>query len=126
MFWAPVFGFVPISAMGLAMIMDGIRSQEMLEELRTFRLADAACFDEDDREALLALIGDWFTDHASGETDALRLRQVGWPRFENIVRNEATRPDTISLLRRCCTVSKVSKFDVDSERLTSCLLLEVQ
>merc|ERR1712008_122955 len=51
-------------------------------------MGDAECFSASDREAILTLIGDWFTDKVSGESDAERLRLLGWHRFECTVRNE--------------------------------------
>ena len=67
----------------LWIVMGGLRSQEAVENLRNFRLADAQCQSEEDREALLAVIGDFFSDTYSGETDQDRLRKVGWHRFES-------------------------------------------
>ena len=66
----------------------GDRTAHGCDDLHDFRLSEAECYDDDDREALLRLIGDWFADHNSGETDPDRLRQVGWHRFESIVRHE--------------------------------------
>ena len=82
--WVVMFAFgVFFCSAQLWCAVRGIRSQQALEELKHFRLSDAECFDDDDREALLALIGDLFADGASGETD---LERLGWHRFENVVR----------------------------------------
>ena len=78
----------PYCAVKIWFVVGSLRSQKALEGLRKFKLSEAECHDENDREALLALIGDWFTDHTSGETDRNRLRQVGWHRFENVVKND--------------------------------------
>merc|ERR1712216_360372 len=66
----------------------GRSSNEAVKLLQNFRLEDAECFSNDDREAILGLIADWFTDRMSGETDPERLRLLGWHRFETMVRNE--------------------------------------
>ena len=69
--------------LSLWFVMGSLRSLEAVQNLRNFRLADAECQSEEDREALLAVIGDFFTDTYSGETDQARLRKVGWHRFES-------------------------------------------
>jgi hypothetical protein len=80
--------YMPFNMVAVWVVVQGIQSQRALDDLRDFRLSEAECTDDDDREALLRLIGDWFADHNSGETDPDRLRQVGWHRFESIVRHE--------------------------------------
>ena len=68
--------------------LEAIRIRSALSALRTFRLADAQCYSDEDREAILSVIGKWWTDHSSGEVDADRLRQLGHHRFERFVRYE--------------------------------------
>ena len=68
--------------------LETIRIRSALVALRTFRLTDAQCYSDEDREAILSVIGKWWTDHSSGETDASRLRQLGHHRFERFVRYE--------------------------------------
>jgi hypothetical protein len=68
--------------------LEAIRIRSALLALRTFRLTDAQCYSEGDREAILSVIGKWWTDHSSGEADADRLRQLGHHRFERFVRYE--------------------------------------
>lgn len=58
-----------------------------LAALRHFRLTDASCFSESDRHAILSLVGKWWSDTSSGETDPERLRQLGFHRFERFVRH---------------------------------------
>ena len=71
------------SVLSLWLVMGSLVSQEAVQNLRHFRLADAQCQSDEDREALLAVIADFFTDAYSGETDQDRLRKVGWHRFES-------------------------------------------
>ena len=49
---------------------------------------DAHCFSPSDREALLDVIADWFSDVNSGETDVAGLRRLGIHRFQSFVRFE--------------------------------------
>ena len=62
--------------------------QAALLTLSDFSLAKTQCFSAQDREALLALIGEWYTDAQAGETDPERLVQLGHHNFEMIVRHE--------------------------------------
>ena len=66
---------------------EAIEIRSALAGLKHFRLADASCFSEDDRRAILSLIGKWWTDTSSGENDPERLRQLGFHRFERFVRH---------------------------------------
>jgi len=60
-----------------------------LSKLQQFDLQrDATCFSDSDRDALLNLIAEWFTDTRSGETTPSRLRNLGVHRFERFVRFE--------------------------------------
>ena len=88
MFIIYIVVYMPFNMVAVWVVVQGIQSQRALDDLHDFRLSEAECSDDDDREALLRLIGDWFADHNSGETDPDRLRQVGWHRFESIVRHE--------------------------------------
>lgn len=64
--------------------------------LRRFKLTDAQCYSDADRAAILALISQWWTDHASGETDPARLRALGFHRFERFVRHQLA-PELLGL-----------------------------
>ena len=72
----------------LAAEVEAIAIRAALVGLRHFKLTDAQCYSDADRAAILALIGQWWTDHASGETDPQRLRALGFHRFERFVRHQ--------------------------------------
>lgn len=68
------------------------KTEEAIKQLRSFSLEDAQCYSEADRENLLDLIGEWFTDRVGAdETDEAGLRRIGWHRFETAVRNDLPR-----------------------------------
>ena len=39
--------------------------------MRSFRLSDAQCFSDADRDAILRLVGRWWTEQTAGELDGL-------------------------------------------------------
>ena len=60
-------------------VVEAHKTEEAIHQLRSFSLADAACYSEADRENLLDLIGEWFTDRVGADgADETRLRQIGW------------------------------------------------
>lgn len=61
--------------------------QEALAQLKSFKLADAQCHSDSDRDELQALIARWFTEQSSGDGDAEDARRVGFHRFEQFVRH---------------------------------------
>jgi hypothetical protein len=84
---------VVLVAPGLLLLLyAAVEAQEVhdgLMRLHRFDLVrDARCFSPADREALLDIIGDWFSDTSSGEKDTEGLRQLGIHRFESFVRFE--------------------------------------
>jgi len=82
------------------------RSQAALLTLSDFSLSETRCYSAQDREALLALIGEWYTDKSAGETDPARLMQLGHHNFEMIVRHEIA-----PLLQVCNGTSTVFTWD---------------
>merc|ERR1712204_47804 len=66
----------------------GQKSRLALQNLSDFQLEKAECFSDKDREMILDLIAEWFTDQYSGERDPARLRKLGWYNFEKLVRTE--------------------------------------
>ena len=64
-------------------------SQKAIDALSEFKLSETHChFRTEDREALLGLIGEWYTDYHAGETDRRRLEQLGHHNFEMLIRHE--------------------------------------
>ena len=71
----------------LLTIVNGRRSRNALHALRDFSIADAQCYSAEDREALTAVICNWYTDHRAGEDDPERLMELGRHKFETFVRH---------------------------------------
>ena len=63
-------------------------SQKAIDALSEFKLSETHCHSDEDREALLGLIGEWYTDYHAGETDRRRLEQLGHHNFEMLIRHE--------------------------------------
>ena len=64
--------------------------EDAIAKLNRFKLADAQCHSDSDREELQALIAKWFTEHSSADADAEDARRVGFHRFEQFVRHTIT------------------------------------
>ena len=65
----------------------GLRRAQGGGKLRSFRLEDAQCHSDDDREELQQLIAKWFTERRAGDDDTEDARRVGHHRFEQFVRH---------------------------------------
>ena len=60
---------------------------QAVAQLGRFKLADAQCQSDADREELQRLIANWFTERGGGDGDAEDARRVGFHRFEQFVRH---------------------------------------
>ena len=59
-----------------------------LNQLSNFRIEDAECYSDADRQALVSVISEWYTDRRAGEDEPSRLAALGARKFENFVRND--------------------------------------
>ena len=64
--------------------------ENAIAKLNRFKLPDAQCHSDSDREELQALIAKWFTEHSTADADAEDARRVGFHRFEQFVRHTIT------------------------------------
>lgn len=88
--WLPVFMFVIDAPAQFFIILAQVQAYQghsAVAKLRSFRLADAQCHSDKDREELQQLIAKWFTEQRAGEDDAEDTRRVGHHRFEQFVRH---------------------------------------
>jgi hypothetical protein len=77
--------FVPQLFM-VAAYVEGRRSREALDALARFSLDDVQCYAPEDKAEILRMIGSWFTDTSTGESDPEVLQQIGHHRFTTFVR----------------------------------------
>ena len=80
---------VPGTVLQLWAELDLREMRRSFAKLHSFDLREhTACYSDSDRTMLIDLIAQWFSDANSGETDPVRLRQLGIHRFEKFVRFE--------------------------------------
>ena len=70
----------------LAAFVQGRKSRRALEALARFSLEDVKCYAPEDKAEILRMIGSWFTDASTGESDPDVLQQIGIHRFTTFVR----------------------------------------
>lgn len=81
-----IAGSVPSQGFVLMAMMEAHKGRIAMAGLRRYRLADAQCHSDSDREELRSLIAKWFTERSDGgDDDAEDARRVGFHRFEKFV-----------------------------------------
>jgi hypothetical protein len=81
-----IAGSVPSQGFVLMAMMEAHKGRSAMAGLRRYRLADAQCHSDSDREELRSLIAKWFTERSDGgDDDAEDARRVGFHRFEKFV-----------------------------------------
>jgi len=82
-------GYLPLMLMQLLPLLTMGQyhdERHALDGLRRFSLDSAECYGENDRAAILNLIGKWFEDRVSAEVDPQRRQEEGHREFERLIR----------------------------------------
>ena len=81
----PTFIFAELGILYAMMLAQ--RSRDALARLRSFSIDECECHDENDRLALRALIGDWWSEEQRGAS-AFERQRLGLHRFQQYMRND--------------------------------------